>query len=122
MPDFTKNVVIVGGCGHVGLPLGLALADSGCSVVCYDRDKRAVDRVRAGEMPFFERGADELLAKVLADGSASRRAMNRASWRRAEHVVVVVGTPVDEHLNPDPKFVLRADRGDCSTTCATGRS
>ena len=67
-PNFAKDVVIVGGCGHVGLPLGLAFADAGCSVVLFDRDARAVDRVRAGKMPFFEPGADALLEKVLAAG------------------------------------------------------
>ena len=107
MPSFVRDVAIVGGCGHVGLPLGLALADAGCSVVLYDKDARAVDQVRAGKMPFLERGADELLERVLASGrlTASDDATVVAG---AEHVVVVVGTPVDEHLNPDPKFVLRA--------------
>jgi UDP-N-acetyl-D-mannosaminuronic acid dehydrogenase len=107
VPDFTKDVVIVGGCGHVGLPLGLTLADAGCSVVLYDRDARAVDRVRAGKMPFFEAGADALLEKVLAAGRLEA-SDDPASVTGAEHVIVVVGTPVDEHLNPDPRFVLRA--------------
>jgi UDP-N-acetyl-D-mannosaminuronic acid dehydrogenase len=107
LPAFTTDVVIVGGCGHVGLPLGLTLADSGCSVVCYDRDARAVDRVRAGKMPFLEQGADELLERVLAAGRLEATD-DPTAVAAAEHVVVVVGTPVDEHLNPDPKFVLRA--------------
>jgi UDP-N-acetyl-D-mannosaminuronic acid dehydrogenase len=107
VPSFTKDVVIVGGCGHVGLPLGLTLADAGCSVVLYDRDARAVDRVRAAKMPFFEAGADALLEKVLAAGRLEA-SDDPAVVAAAEHVVVVVGTPVDEHLNPDPRFVLRA--------------
>jgi UDP-N-acetyl-D-mannosaminuronic acid dehydrogenase len=107
VPDFAKDVVIVGGCGHVGLPLGLTLADAGCAVVLYDRDARAVDMVRAGKMPFFENGARELLEKVLASGRLEA-SDEPAVVSGAEHVVVVVGTPVDEHLNPDPKFVLRA--------------
>jgi UDP-N-acetyl-D-mannosaminuronic acid dehydrogenase len=75
--------------------------------VCYDRDAAAVDQVRAAKMPFFEAGAGELLERVLASGrfEASDDPHVVAD---AEHVVVVVGTPVDEHLNPDPKFVLRA--------------
>ena len=43
--SFPRDVVIVGGCGRVGLPLGLALADSGLAVTLYDRDAFAVDRV-----------------------------------------------------------------------------
>jgi UDP-N-acetyl-D-mannosaminuronic acid dehydrogenase len=104
---FAKDVVIVGGCGHVGLPLGLTLADAGCSVVLYDRAASAVDLVRAGKMPFFEDGASALLEKVLETGRLEA-SDDPSVVAGAEHVVIVVGTPVDEHLNPDPKFVLRA--------------
>ena len=45
-------LAVVGGCGHVGLPLGLAFADSGLDVVLYDIDEDAIDMVRAGKMPF----------------------------------------------------------------------
>jgi UDP-N-acetyl-D-mannosaminuronic acid dehydrogenase len=107
VPEFAKDVVIVGGCGHVGLPLGLALADVGASVVLYDRAATAVDQVRAGKMPFVEDGADELLERMLATGRLDA-SDDPTVVAGAEHVVVVVGTPVDEHLNPDPKFVLRA--------------
>jgi UDP-N-acetyl-D-mannosaminuronic acid dehydrogenase len=107
VPEFATDVVIVGGCGHVGLPLGLTLADAGCSVVLYDRAAAAVDQVRAGKMPFFEKGASELLEKVLATGRLAA-SDDPTVVADAEHVVIVVGTPVDEHLNPDPKFVMRA--------------
>jgi UDP-N-acetyl-D-mannosaminuronic acid dehydrogenase len=107
VPDFAKDVVIVGGCGHVGLPLGLALAEVGCSVVLYDRAAAAVDQVRAGRMPFVEAGADRLLEQMLATNRLEA-SDEPAAVADAEHVVVVVGTPIDEHLNPDPKFVLRA--------------
>ena len=56
--SFSRDVVIVGGCGHVGLPLGLVLADAGFSVTLFDVDANAVDTVRAGKMPFSERDAD----------------------------------------------------------------
>src|SRR5262245_19444372 len=108
--SFSRDVVIVGGCGRVGLPLGLALADVGLSVTLYDRDADAVDRVRAGKMPFWEHGADELLERLIATDRLDATADAR-SVAEAEHVVVVVGTPVDEHLNPDPKYVLLAIEG-----------
>lgn len=104
------RVAIVGGCGRVGLPLGIAFADSGLPVVLFDIDEVAVDRVRAGKMPFLERGADEALERVLAEGTLTASSDPEAV-AEVEHVVVVVGTPVDEHLNPDPKFVLRAVEG-----------
>jgi UDP-N-acetyl-D-mannosaminuronic acid dehydrogenase len=91
----------------VGLPLGLAFADSGLDVVLYDIDENAVDMVRAGKMPFVERGADEVLARVLASGRLTLSA-DPAAVASVEHVVVVIGTPVDEHLNPDPAAVVDA--------------
>ena len=102
-----QSVAIVGGCGRVGLPLGLAFADAGLQVVLYDINPAAVDQVRAGKMPFHENGADEVLERVLANGRLTL-STDPESVAPAEHVVVIVGTPVDEHLNPDPKFVLTA--------------
>jgi len=101
------SVAIVGGCGHVGLPLGLAFADSGLDVVLYDINEASVDRVRAGKMPFVEKGADEVLARVLADGRLTL-STDPSAVSQVDHVVVVVGTPVDEHLNPDPGAVVAA--------------
>ncbi|MBI3746535.1 MAG: nucleotide sugar dehydrogenase, partial [Chloroflexi bacterium] len=60
------DVVVLGGAGHVGLPLSLVLADSGARVGIFDLDTAKLGRLMAGEMPFMESGADELLARVLA--------------------------------------------------------
>ena len=60
------KVVIVGGAGRVGLPFGLVLADQGHQVMAFDRDEEKVGLVNAGEMPFMESGAQELLTKVLS--------------------------------------------------------
>lgn len=101
------QLAVVGGCGHVGLPLGLAFADAGLSVLLYDIDASAVDQVRSGKMPFFETGADEVLARVLENGNLTLTT-DPQEVGAVEHVVVVIGTPVDEHLNPDPGAVVRA--------------
>ncbi|MBK6855712.1 MAG: nucleotide sugar dehydrogenase [Microthrixaceae bacterium] len=101
------GVAVVGGCGHVGLPLGLAFADAGLDVLLYDINDAAIDTVRAGKMPFFETGADEVLARALAAGKLTLSS-DPASVSAVEHVVVVVGTPVDQHLNPDPAAVVKA--------------
>lgn len=94
------DVVIVGGCGRVGLPLGLALASRGLSVVLYDLNPEAVEQVNTVRMPFAEAGADQLLAEVSRAGLL-RATAAAACVGSAETLVVVVGTPVDEHLNPD---------------------
>jgi UDP-N-acetyl-D-mannosaminuronic acid dehydrogenase len=105
--QFRRDAVIVGGCGRVGLPLGIALASRGLSVTLYDINAAAVDTVNAGVMPFAEEGADPLLAEVTSAGRLVATT-DPASVGTAEHLVVVVGTPVDEHLNPDLGAVPRA--------------
>jgi UDP-N-acetyl-D-mannosaminuronic acid dehydrogenase len=93
------KLVIVGGCGHVGLPLGIVLASEGrMDVTLLDIDEAKVATVNAGRMPFLEAGADALLRQVI--GKQLRATMDSACLREAEIVITVVGTPVDEHLNP----------------------
>lgn len=104
------DVTVLGGCGHVGLPLGLALADSGLRVVLYDTNLEAVDTVRSGKMPHLEPGAPEVLTATLANGSLTASA-EPSVVGSCEYLVVVVGTPVDEHLNPDPQAVVSALEG-----------
>lgn len=106
---FDHDVVVVGGCGHVGLPLAIALASRGLDVAIQDIDARAVALVLSGELPFMEDGAQEVLRKVLADGRLTATT-DRGVIGRADAVVVVIGTPVDEHLNPDPHAVTKALR------------
>jgi UDP-N-acetyl-D-mannosaminuronic acid dehydrogenase len=107
MSAFTQDVTIIGGCGRVGLPLGLALASRGLSVVLYDINAEAVEAVNDARMPFAEAGAADALTRVARDGLL-RATTAAASVRAAEHLIVVVGTPVDEHLNPDLAAVPRA--------------
>jgi UDP-N-acetyl-D-mannosaminuronic acid dehydrogenase len=101
------DVAIVGGCGHVGLPLGLAFASCGLRVVLYDLNATAVATVNEGRMPFDEPGAPEVLTAVI--GSGHLVATNSPdAIGDAEHVVIVIGTPIDEHLNPDLNAVPTA--------------
>jgi UDP-N-acetyl-D-mannosaminuronic acid dehydrogenase len=104
---FDHDVVVVGGCGHVGLPLGIALGQCGLRIALYDTNQAAVDVVNSGRLPFDEDGAAEPLAKLRA---ASQLEATTASEviAAAEYVVVVIGTPVDEHLNPNPQAVVKA--------------
>ena len=104
--QFEHDVVVVGGCGHVGLPLGLAFADSGLDVVLFDTNAAVVDVVNAGAMPFAEAGAPEVLTRVLA-ARRLRATTDAAVIDRSEHIVVVVGTPVDRYLSPDVEAVAR---------------
>ena len=102
-----KKVVIVGGCGHVGLPLALVLADSGFEAISLDISSEKVKMINSGIMPFVEVGAQDLLNKTLADRSFYATS-DHTVIASADVLVVVIGTPVDEHLNPDPNAVVSA--------------
>jgi len=95
------DVCIIGGVGHAGLPLGISLAESGKKVILYDIDKRAIDIVSQGKMPFIEPGAEDMLKKVL--GKNLFVTFDRHKLSDSHFVIIVIGTPVDEHLNP--KFI-----------------
>ena len=102
-----SQIVVVGGGGHVGLPLALVLADSGHNSVSLDISSETVATINSGTMPFFENGAQEILTKTLENGSFTATT-DHQSIKSAEIVIVVIGTPVDEHLNPDPNSVVNA--------------
>lgn len=100
-----KKIVIVGGCGHVGLPLGLTLADRGFEVTAFDTSIEKVDSVNRGIMPFVEHGSQDILLKSLAVGTF-KASIDPESVRDANVVIFVIGTPVDEHLSPNPNSVV----------------
>jgi hypothetical protein len=101
------DIVVVGGCGHVGLPLAIAFADAGQKVISYDIDPMVVESVQSGKMPFEEPGAQVRLESTLAQGTFAASS-DPGVVAAAEHVIVVIGTPVDAHLNPDLEAVPRA--------------
>jgi len=95
---FRHDVCVVGGCGHVGLPLAITFAQKGFDVSIYDIDDSAIKQVREGQMPFLEPGAEAVLRQVI--GRSLVVDNNPGLVSRSRYVVVVIGTPVDEHLNP----------------------
>jgi UDP-N-acetyl-D-mannosaminuronic acid dehydrogenase len=111
--DSSFDVVVVGGCGHVGLPLAIAFASRGLRVAIHDIDAQAVATVASGQLPFREDGALVHLQSALAEGRLYVTTDDEVIGR-AEHVIVVIGTPVDEHLNPDPRAVKQALLGSLS--------
>jgi UDP-N-acetyl-D-mannosaminuronic acid dehydrogenase len=117
--SFGRDVVVIGGCGHVGLPLAIAFADRGAQVGIYDVSAEAVETVNAGRMPFSEPGAPAVLTRVVADGRLEASA-DPAIVATAEHVIVVIGTPVDDHLNPDQAAIPNALAG-CSRYLREGQ-
>jgi len=93
------DVCIIGGLGHIGLPLGISFADSGKHVVLYDINQKTIDTVSQGKMPFVEEGAEEILKKVI--GKTLFISSKKSVISESYFIVIVIGTPVDEHLNPE---------------------
>jgi UDP-N-acetyl-D-mannosaminuronic acid dehydrogenase len=104
---FARDVCVIGGGGHVGLPLALTFADSGFRTVIYDTNGRTVEQIRRGEMPFAEQGAPELLRKVLAGGLLDV-CETPERMEECRFLVLVIGTPVDQHLTPSFTGMKRA--------------
>ncbi len=120
-PDssFELDVAVIGGCGHVGLPLAIALADRGAKVGIYDVSHAAVEAVNDGRMHFAEPGAADALRRAVAAGRLTASTCP-AVVATAEHVIVVIGTPVDEHLNPDQTAIPHALEG-CARHLRSGQ-
>ncbi len=101
-----QKLVIVGGCGHVGLPLGIVFADCGFNVVLLDVDEFKIATVNRGEMPFMEKSAEPMLGRVI--GKTLVATSDSSCLADADVAVAVVGTPVDEHLNPTVTELYRS--------------
>src|SRR5713226_6816412 len=100
------DLVIVGGCGHVGLPLALALADCGYRVGINDIDEKKIEQVRGGKVPFHETGAEALLGKLLPTGRLELSA-DPAMLRGTHTVILVIGTPIAEFMHASVRIFDR---------------
>jgi UDP-N-acetyl-D-mannosaminuronic acid dehydrogenase len=98
------DLTVVGGGGHVGIPLVLAFAAAGFRVNVHDLDHAVLERLRSGRLPFIELGGEELLARAL-----ERKLLIFTSQPSdiSPHapVIITIGTPIDEFLNPVRKVI-----------------
>jgi len=109
MPDWKADLCIVGGAGHVGLPLGLTFASKGLRVLLQDLNGPALQSIRSGRLPFLEHGAEPLLHRALADGRLLF-STEPAALGHAPNIIITIGTPVDEFLSPQTRvFRVWAD-------------
>ena len=98
------DITVVGGGGHVGIPLVLALAEAGLRVNVNDLNQDTLDTLRAGRLPYIEDGAQSVLTKALA---GKRLVFTNApdGISTGGPVIITIGTPVDEFLNPVRRVV-----------------
>ena len=97
------------GTGYVGLVSGVCFSDFGHDVVCVDKDPAKIDKLNAGEVPIYEPGLDQLMAKNVAAGRLSFTLDLAEAIDGAGAVFIAVGTPTrrgDGHA--DLTYVMAA--------------
>jgi UDP-N-acetyl-D-mannosaminuronic acid dehydrogenase len=99
------DICIIGGLGHVGLPLGIVYASKGLKVCLNDINENVAKRVTNGELPYVEYGAEALLKETLDNGNLTV-STEPDCIAEAKYVIIAIGTPVDEYLNPKTRQFL----------------
>ncbi len=97
------------GTGYVGLVSGTCFAEFGTEVVCVDKDESKIARLKAGEIPIYEPGLDDLVARQVSAGRLSFTTDIKDAVKGADAVFIAVGTPPrrsDGHA--DLSFVFQA--------------
>ncbi len=85
--------VVMIGTGYVGLVSGACFADFGHEVCCIDKDGGKIERLERGEIPIFEPGLDDLVARNVREGRLTFRLDGADRIREADAVFIAVGTP-----------------------------
>ena len=93
-------MIVVIGCGRVGLPLSLFLAGKGLRVTGVDSDAGRVETIKKGRMPFFEEGAGRILREATARGLFSVTERLQEVVEEADTFIITVGTPLNEMFIP----------------------
>lgn len=103
------KISVIGGGGHVGFPMCLVMANAGHTVIGIDNDVEKNGLIMSGKVPFKEDQAVEYLRRALA---ANRLTMtdDYREVETSEVIVIVIGTPIDEHLNPDLTGIYRVTK------------
>ena len=101
-----KNYVsIVGGAGHIGAPLGLALSSKGYKVVLIDKNIKNVKKINQAKMPFMEEGCDQLLKKMIYKKRILGTSL-LSEVKRCKYIIICINTPINNKFNPDLKSFI----------------
>src|SRR4030095_11015980 len=96
------------GTGYVGLVSGAGLANTGNDVTCLDINVRKIDMLNRGEIPIYEPGLKDLVARNVAAGRLHFTTDKDKAYREAQIIFICVGTPPGEDGSADVSYVLGA--------------
>ena len=99
----SRDVLILG-MGYVGLTLAIILADEGFMVYGYDTNSQLIDDLKNKKMPFYERGMDKYLKKLVAN---NLKLVDSLEKRTAEIYIITVGTPIDKVTMKPKDFYIK---------------
>ena len=111
--------VAVFGIGYVGIVTAAGLAELGHRVTALDSDPVLVERLRKGEIPIFEPGLEERVAKGRASGAIVVSDDVEAAVHTADIIFVCVGTPSRDDGRPDLSQVESVARTIAETACGS---
>tara|TARA_B100002051_G_C16720627_1_gene632199 strand:- start:801 stop:1970 length:1170 start_codon:yes stop_codon:yes gene_type:complete len=94
-----NKITVVGGAGHIGLPLSIVFANKGFDVAVLDKNLLSIEMAKKGKMPFKEKDGNKNLKKALR--KKLKFYYKPSQFISNSTVVITVGTPVDDFLNPD---------------------
>jgi len=93
------SIVVIGGAGHIGLPLSLCIAKEGLPVSIYDLNKEVLKKINDGIFPYKEEGGRYLLKKILKKKNFSISSQI-SEIKKKNIIIICIGTPIDEYMNP----------------------
>jgi UDPglucose 6-dehydrogenase len=102
--------IAVVGTGYVGLVLGACLAENGNNVTCVDKDESKLGTLKAGQMPIYEPGLEEMVRRNVHEDRLTFTSDLPAAVRASQIVFIAVGTPQGEDGSADLQHVLGVAR------------
>lgn len=102
--------ITVLGTGYVGLVAGACFSDSGNHVTCVDVNADKVGRLKEGQVPFYEPGLEEIVARNIKAGRLVFTTQAKESIADSRMVFVAVGTPQGDDGASDLRYVMEATR------------
>jgi UDPglucose 6-dehydrogenase len=98
--------VSIVGSGYVGLVSGAGLSDVGHHVICMDIDAARIEALRAGRMPIYEPGLEQMVQHNAGQGRLEFTTSIERAVANAEVLFIAVGTPPGEDGSADLRHVL----------------